>query len=248
MRVLLLMWEAAKAMPRFRRHLASFDVAERDRVVPGVASPVADAMLRAAATLRMESTPLYLRRHDEPRAFVAATNPPALIATTGAARLGSTLVFQLANQLFKTRPEYALLSTLSPEDGQTLIHAVNAAFGPAGGTPVNREAAQLASELWHTMPMRSQREVRDVLQNGHARLDYADLTDRIAQASARAGLAVAGSPRQAIFALTVTDPDCRRFDLTDERGFIAAAEASHALQSVMRFSLSDAYLLARMRG
>ena len=124
-------------MPRFRKHLTAFDVAERDRVTPGVAHPVADAMLWAASTLRLESTPLYLRRHEEPRTVVAATNPPSLIATTGAARLGSTLLFQLGNALIRSRPENVLLATLPPEEGRTLIHAVNAAFGPAN-TPVSR--------------------------------------------------------------------------------------------------------------
>jgi len=246
-RVLAITWDAARAMPRFRKHLASLDLAERDRVVPGVSHPVAEAMLWAASTLRLEAIPLYLRRHDDPKVFAAATNPPCLVATTGATRLGSTLLFELASQLFRAQQAHVILATLSPGEGHTLVQAVNAAFGPAGGAPVSREAAQLASELWHTMPMRAQREVRDLLQRSAARFEYEALTAQLTQASARAGLIVAGSPRNAIFALTIADADCRQHDLTSEGGFSAAAHASTALQAVIRFALSDAYLLARMR-
>jgi len=246
-RILTITWEAARAMPRYRKHLSMFDVAERDRVTPGVAHPVADAMVWSASTLRMESTALYLRRDEEPRVFVAATNPPCLIATTGATRLGSTLLFQLGSALVRARPEHALLSTLPADDGRTLVQAINAAFGPAGGEPVSRGAAHLASELWHTMPMRSQREVRDLLASDTDRLDYDALGERASQLSARAGLMVAGSPRHAIFALTATDPVCRLYDMTTEQGFIAAAQASPALQAVIRFALSDAYLMARIQ-
>lgn len=246
-RILTITWEAARAMPRFRKHLSMFDVAERDRVTPGVVHPVADAMLWSASTLRMESTALYLRRDEEPRVFVAATNPPCLISTTGATRLGSTLLFQLGSALIRARPEHALLSTLPADDGRMLVQAINAAFGPAGGEPVSRGAAHLASELWHTMPMRSQREVRDLLASDSDRLDYDALGERASQLSARAGLMVAGSPRHAIFALTATDPVCRLSDMTTEDGFITAAQASVALQAVIRFALSDAYLMARMQ-
>jgi hypothetical protein len=230
-----LLWE--QATPLFRE-LPARPPEPNARVTRVAMTPEARAFAAALDALGRDDLPeLYVERAAEPRLVLTRTAPPSILGGPAFAPDEPSMRFALARLLELSRAESLLVATLAPERAQTVAAAVSAAFGPADGASVAREAAALASELWRTMPARAQVGVRELLiEAGDGWLDVASAR-RAAEASGRrAGLIACGDLGVAVREACAADRDLASLDLTTERGLIEAL-ASDAIAGLVRFAL-----------
>jgi hypothetical protein len=247
-RLLSLVWENARGIARLRKPLRSYLVSEDDRLtsLSGVEQLV-KAFTATAHCLAMADTPVYLKRSDAVEMFVTATYPAAIVVSEAAQSKTDQLIFQFARCLALTRPENALLATLSPEEGQAVLQAISAAFGPRDDqSPVNRQAAELAAELWRAMPMRAQNEVRALVKKSPGLEDYEAVRGAMMRAAARVGLLVAGDVASSLKTVANFDASLQNLDITEESGFSEASRRSVAFAEVISFALSTTYLESRI--
>jgi hypothetical protein len=140
--------------------------------------------------------------------------------------------FALGRMLELARPEHVLLATLPEERARVVVAAVAAAFGPADGdAKVDRAAAALASELWRTIPARSQAEVRELLLSTDRWTDYAGTRDAALDSGARAGLVACGDLGVALSTLAGEALD-------DESKLAAALDGRPELARLVRWALT----------
>lgn len=230
-----LLWE--QALPLFREAPASLPDANA-RVTRVATTSEARAFAAALDALgRDDLPPFYFDRAGEPALVLVRTFPPCILGGPGFAPDEAAMRFALGRALELSEPGHLLLATLPPARTHTVVAAVSAAFGPADGAAVPREAAVLASELWRTMPARAQSAVRDLLiEAGDLWLDD-DAARRSVQASgARAGLVACGDLGVAVAALCASDAELAGLDLTTEDG-LAHALAAPSVASLVRFAL-----------
>jgi tetratricopeptide (TPR) repeat protein len=244
-RLLELVWEAVRTMPRFTTVLKRHGVEERDRIAATSTAPVAAAYARAAAMLNAD-IPLFLKKNGDGALLVAATNPPALIASSDLQESGMDMVFTFGRAIWLARPENVLAATLSAEQMELLLRAVWAAFAPPSRCgETSQEAKKVASELWQAMPVRSQREVHDLVQEYESLGDRKLIYERVHEAAARAGLLTSGSVRAALLSLASLDPSLKSIALGDEPAFQQACRASSEFAAIVRFAFSSVYLAIR---
>jgi hypothetical protein len=124
-----------------------------------------------------------------------------------------------------------LLATLPEARARVVITAVCAAFGPADGGPVPREAAVLASELWGTMPGRTQGAVREHLLEASGFEDYVAARKSVEAAGARAGVLAARDLGAALVVLAGSGP-------LESDEALAAALRSEPAAGLVRYALS----------
>jgi hypothetical protein len=240
-------WENG-AQLLFRRSLQAYRTLGTDRVSVLAQSPIARAYAAATRVLGTTSTPLYVRQWGGGELIVATTSPPSIIAGPSFEGPEHELRFRLARAIELARPDNVLVGGLAAPEARTVIEATVAAFGPAEESgKVSREAAAFAAELWRTMPAAQQRAVRDELLALPTPLTFAAAYHGVQAAAARAGLLVAGDVRTAIYALRADDDALAALDVSTESGFVAAVRASPALAALVRFALSDAFLVAVAR-
>jgi hypothetical protein len=139
--------------------------------------------------------------------------------------------FALGRMLELSRPEHVLPATLPEPRARIVVAAVTAAFGPADGeAPIDREAAAVASELWRTIPARSQAEVRELLLSTDRWSDFAGTRSAVLESAARAGLVAAGDLGAALRMLA-DEP-------LDEPAQLTAALERPELARLVRFALT----------
>jgi len=240
-------WENG-AQLLFRRSLQAYRTLGTDRISARAQTPIARAYAAATRLLDASGTPLYVRQWGGGELIVATTSPPSIIAGPTFEGAEPELRFRLARALELARPDNVVIGGLAAPEARTVVEATVAAFGPAessGG--VSRDAAAFAAELWRTMPAPQQRAVRDALRALPAPLTYAAAHDGVQGAAARAGLLVAGDVRAAVYALRADDDALAALDVSTEGGFVAAVRSSASLAALVRFALSDAFLVAVTR-
>ena len=240
-------WENG-AQLLFRRSLQAYRTLGTDRISARAQTPIARAYAAATRLLDASGTPLYVRQWGGGELIVATTSPPSIIAGPAFEGAEPELRFRLARALELARPDNVLLGGLAAPEARTVVEATVAAFGPAessGG--VSRDAAAFAAELWRTMPAAQQRAVRDELRALPVPLTYAAAHDGVQGAAARAGLLVAGDVRAAVYALRADDDALAALDVSTEGGFVAAVRSSASLAALVRFALSDVFLVAVTR-
>ncbi len=245
-RLLELVWEAVRTIPRFTRTLQRHGIDNGDRLPVGATDPLASAYARASALLQAD-VPLFLKDEGELMPLVAATNPPALIASLrmqGEQALDMSFVF--GRCLWLARPQNVLSATLPVNEMQLLLDAVWAAFAPVSSYgEVSQVSKQVASDLWQAMPAVAQREVRTLLEEGSISADATILSENVRAAAARSGLLCSGSVRAALLSLSVLDSSLKGIEVETEAGFQAACRASLEFAEVVRFAFSSGYLAIR---
>jgi tetratricopeptide (TPR) repeat protein len=245
-RILARAWEGGLSL-LFRKSLQQYRTVGTDRVAAYGNSPVARAYAAAARALDATGTPLYLRPFGTAELLVATTSPPCLVGGSGLDGPEAVLRFRIGRALELARPENVLVAALSPADARAAIEATVAAFGPADGGPVSREAAALAAELWRTVPAPVQRELREEIVGLRSPMTGEAVTAAAMAAGARAGLVAAGDLGAAIRALRIDDEEVAASEFADEGGFAAAARRSAGLAAIVRSALSDQFLAAVAR-
>ncbi len=240
---LALVWEGAS--PLFRESLEESGVMPRDRIAPFGAHPLAEPYAEAIQMLRPGDVAIYA--HGGTHAMrVARTHPPSIVAPDHLEPDAAAIRFRVGRAIELARAGHVLLATLERSQGELLLSAVAAAFGPADRPKSAREATRLGAELFRTMPARLQGRVRDLMVDRvTCDVPYQTVRAAIDTAAVRAGLLLAGSVSSALRAIAVDDPTLEGADLASDLGFGAAAHASPTLRALLRFALDDAYLAAR---
>jgi hypothetical protein len=241
-RLLAAIWESA--LPLFRVALPQLGLLGTDRVGPHSATPVGRALAAALAASAEAEVTVYASRAPGVLAAPVRTHPPAVVVGAAAPDDEPSLCFLLGRALELARPDHVLIATLDEPKGRTLVAAVRAAFGPADGAPVSREAAALAAELWHTIPARRQRDIRELVLQAEGTFDYDALRVSIHGGAARAGLLASGDVAASIRALCLVEPELATLRIEDQRSFVEAVGRSSALAALLRFAWSDAFVKA----
>lgn len=229
-----LLWD--QALPLFRETPA-WPSEPNTRVTRVAMTPEARAFTAALDALGRDDLPeLYFERSAEPRLVLARTAPVRMLAGPGFAPDEPSMRFALGRLLELSRAENLLPATLAPERARTVAAAVAAAFGPADGEAVAREAAALASELWRTMPARAQVGVRELLvEAGEAWLDVEGARRAAEASAARAGLIACGDLGVAVRALCAGEPKLAALDLTEEADLVEAL-SREPVAALVRFA------------
>jgi len=198
-----MLWEHAR--PLFREKTA-MPLEPNDRVLRIATNPASRAFVRALDALRITDLPIfYHSQTDSPQLRIFRTAPPTVYGAGEFAPSVGAMAFELGRALELSRSDHVLIATLEHDRAVTVVEAVTAAFGPAeGGGEISRAAASLASELWDTIPARSQADLRELLVSTE-RFDDVEGTRASATAAAdRAGLFACGDLGVAIRALSHT--------------------------------------------
>ncbi len=232
-----MLWE--QALPLFREAPPTV-LQPNDRVTRVATTAESRAFADALAALGRDELPaFYYPRFGEPRLHIVRTSPPSIVAGPGFASDEGSMRFQLGRALELAEPEHILVATLPSARARVVVAAVAAAFGPADGSSVPREAAVLASELWRTMPPRGQAAVRELLASAGARWnDYDGARYAALTAGLRAGLLASGDLGAAVREACASDPELSGAPL-DEEGLRAALGRSPALADLVRFAFAE---------
>jgi hypothetical protein len=225
--------------PLFRMQLAQLGVVGTDRVGARGASPVARALLATIDLFGWDEPQLFVSRRPFTTSIVRS-QPPALVIGLDIPRDERELRFVIARGLSLTRPENVLVASLSAAEGTTLLAAIRAAFGPADGTRVSRDAAALASELWRMLSPAKQRDVRELLQGAWETLDYPAVRASVLGGAARAGLMVAGDVGAALRGLALVEEP--PMAISEGQPSLTLARSSGAAADLLRFAFGDALL------
>jgi hypothetical protein len=239
--LLAMLWDNARAIPRFRRSLDAYEVGPRQRVSPSSDSPVAAAFARAARLLSRAEVPLYIKAKAPAAMTVVATHPPAIIARAELAD-EPQLVYRMAQSLVLADPEHAVLCVLPEQESRDLFAGMLGAFGPKeASAQLDRAGKELASVLWHTVPMRPQAQMRDLVAATFAELDYERLQTTALLAGHRAGLLALGNARLALETVASLEPVLHAVDVHTEEGFRIACRNCEAFAELVRTALSEPY-------
>jgi tetratricopeptide (TPR) repeat protein len=243
-----MLWECVRSVPQLRRMPEELGLQPGERVAIDERSGVGGAFNRIARLLDRTETSLYLRKSAEQAFEVLPTHPPCVVAR---ADLAVTPVqrFRLAVALVLAEPEHAVAGILNEQEGRELVTALLGAFGPAESTgDLSRAGKDLASQLWHAVPVRMQAQLRELVKSRVSALDYDRLRRDVQLCAARAGLLVSRDLRTAIESYAVLEPELDGIDIRLERGFAAAYAKSDALRELIRAAFSESYLaLAGLR-
>ena len=236
---LKMIWEGAQ--PVFRVPLAQLGVVGTDRVGLHGQSPVARALLAGTELFGWQDPQLFVTKRPG-RSELARSQPPALVLGLDLPRDERELRFVVTRGIALTRPENVLIASLAPAEGQTLVLAIRAAFGPTDGARVGREAASMASELWRLLPTARQRDVRETLSGSWDALDYDALRGSVLGGAARAGLLVAGDVGAALRGLLSLEAP--PLALRDLRGLAPVVSENSVVADLLRFAFDDALVSA----
>jgi len=243
-----LLWECVRAVPQLRRTPEEFDLQPGERATPDERGGFGGAFNRIARLLDRTETTLYLRKSTTQTLEVLPTHPPCVVAR---ADLPVTPVqrFRLAVALVLAEPEHAVAGILNENEGRELVAALLGAFGPPESAPeLSRTGKDLASQLWHAVPVRVQAQLRELVKSRVHVLPYERLRRDVQLCGARAGLLVSRDLRTAIESYVTLEPDLDGIDIRIERGFEEAYSKSDALREVIRAAFSESYLaLAGLR-
>jgi hypothetical protein len=134
--------------------------------------------------------PLYLTA--PPSVQVALVAPPAVLLAGDVREETTALRFAFGWGLSTAMPHNVLRVAVTPSEGNALVEAVRAAFGPPEiGRRVDAHAARLAQSFWQTVPARAQRRLQELLATT-AFPDHPELSARGDQSGRRVGMFLAG--------------------------------------------------------
>lgn len=232
--VLSAVWHCA--LPVFRKTLRQHGAADGRRVSGIGNRPLALAVREALARTRSHDVAVYACDPTDGMVKVAPTHPPSVLVCTlddSPARL----VFRLARAMHLARPESILLSSRTPEEGRTLMAAIQGAFGPHDpGRSIDPDTASLAADLWHTIASRDQADIRHALQE--QMLDFDELLALTQGRAALVGLISCGQPTAAVAGLFADDPALMGItELPPEERFRGALANSDGFKALVDYAL-----------
>lgn len=233
--VLSAVWHCA--LPIFRKTLRQYGAADGRRVSGIGNRPLALAVREALARTRSHDVAVYACDPTAGTVGVAPTHPPSVLVATlddSPARL----VFRLARAMHLARPENILLATRTPDEGRTLLTAIQGAFGPHNpGQPIDADTASLASDLWHTIASRDQADIRHALNDKMLRFET--LHELVHARAAVVGLLSSGQVSASLSGLFVDDPSLVGLDtMSPDERFDAAYARSPGFRALLTHALA----------
>jgi tetratricopeptide (TPR) repeat protein len=246
--LLALLWDGALHL--FRHDLADFGIRAKDRISPLEQTPLARTFAASIRLLGLPRTGLFVRPHSQGAIELVATHPPSLVVSPDIQADRPEERFRIGRAVEATRPGHILVTTMPAARLRDLLLAVTAAFGAAGkvrmGT-LSPDAKNLATELWKTIPPRTQRSIQELMTKLPDLRDPIPLTTATSFATARAGLVVAGDAAAAARVVAHEDLRLREIDIGTPEGFRQAVAESEALRDLAAFAISEPYLALRWR-
>lgn len=243
-RVAAIVWRSAPHL--FRRRLEDYGLVGTDRIGTGGARPLSQAYILTQELLQVDDVALFAHRGEERVVHVVPTHPPSVAVPVDAEEEPASLLFRVGRGVELARPEHLLVTVLDAPSRAILFESATAAFGPPDSVQnVSREAADLASELWRTVPAQGQAELRALLAQAALPVDTEAAVHAMRVAAVRAGLSVSGGVVASVAGLLWDEPALADALPDTEAGYVAACQASPALTELLRFCLSDDYLAAR---
>jgi hypothetical protein len=243
-----LLWECVRAVPELRRTPESYELVPVQRSATDDRSVFGKAFHRIARLLDRTETPLYVLEVTPRELEILPTHPPCIVVRT---ELPVTPVqrFRIAQALVCAEPEHAVAGVLLQPEGRELVSALLGAFGPPGSAGnLTRMGKDLASQLWHAVPVRVQAQLRELVKTRLHELSYDRLRGGVQLCAARAGLLVSRDLRTALESFVALEPGLDGFEIHSPAGFEAAYETSPALRELIRAAFGESYLaLAGLR-
>jgi hypothetical protein len=234
-RLLRLVWESN--VSALRTSLADLGVLGTDRIGPHHTSALGHALGESVYLTPAGETGVFFVRGSD-RVRIARTQPAAVLYGELAENDASTLRFFLGRAFELASPEHILVSGSTREEGELLLTGIRAAFGPAEGERVPREAAELASDLWRTMAPRAQREVQELLVENESTFEWDSLHASFYGGAARLGLVASADITASLRALAREEGAV----LGTSKALAEAIAASGPLSDVVRFVFGDLFI------
>ncbi|MBW2260633.1 MAG: hypothetical protein JRG91_01565 [Deltaproteobacteria bacterium] len=170
LKILGLVWDSAARL--FKETIGDYGMRTADQISPFSTGPVAPILEKAIRSLGYVRMAVYYRREKRYELHVVRTTPPSVAVSLPLGRLPLSLEFYLARCFWAVNPRRILACSLGVQDGQRLLQAVQAAFGPARapGEKVDATVSALTQDLWHLVPEKIQGKLRSL----HERVDPMD--------------------------------------------------------------------------
>jgi hypothetical protein len=246
------LWDSAPHL--FARDPNTYGIAGLERVVPGPTSAVSRLYEVTLRLLDLPRVPLYLTRPSAaaPSVQVALVAPPAVLLAGDLREESTALRFAFGWGLSTAMPHNVLRLAVTPTEGNALVEAVRAAFGPPEiGRRVDAHAARLAQSFWQTIPARAQRRLQELLATSPFP-DHPELSARGDQSGRRVGMFLAGdfafAARQVVSDAAVSLRDGRargRDGLLTLDSLRSLCEELPSLADLLRLAVSPEYAEAR---
>jgi len=235
-RLLDLIWQHARLLPQLRP-AARFQ-ALGEASTPSDERHILSAFARVTSMLGRSNAVLHVKNNVAQEVSALPGPPATLVVRSGLTDVAS-LEFQLARALVACEPEHALVSALNERAARRLFTAVSLAFGtPSAETPLGLSDRALSLQLRATVAKPTQRELRQLLGEHAAQLDYARLRQGTELAAVRAGLLVSGDVRGSLLTLARTQSSLNECDVSSETGYARACVENAAFAEIVRSALS----------
>ncbi len=234
-----IVWEALNGGRRDATRSQGAGGAERTFVSP--ANEFGRMFSGAVRLLQLpKATPMVVRTDLADGAEMAAGSvPPTVLVALSLAHDTPRSRFLVGVTLESTRVGHLAVTALGPTDGERLVAAVKAAFGPAVVERLDPTVARLATRVFEALPPRAQRHAQDLVAQLGDRLTWQTWREAVAHAQMHAGMLVCGDFRTAAENILLGAPAGIPRDP-------AEALASYPpLRALARFAVSEEYLLLR---
>ena len=187
-----------------------------------------------------KGTPLVVRTDLADGAEMAAGSwPPTVLAALSLAHDTPRSRFLIGVTLESTRVGHLPVTALGASDGERLISAVRAAFGPAVTARLDPAIARLATRVFEALPARTQRRAQELVEQLGDRLTWQSWREAVAHAQMHAGMLVCGDFRVAVENILHGAP------ASIPRDPVTALAVYPPLRALARFAVSEEYLLLR---
>ncbi len=234
-----IVWEALNGGRRDATRSQGAGGAERTFVSP--ANEFGRMFSGAVRLLQLpKATPMVVRTDLADGAEMAAGSvPPTVLVALSLAHDTPRSRFLIGVTLESTRVGHLAVTALGPADGERLVAAVKAAFGPAVVSRLDPTVARLATRVFEALPPRAQRNAQELVAQLGDRLSWQAWREAVAHAQMHAGMLVCGDFRTAAENILMGAP------AGVPREPSAALASYPPLRALARFAVSEEYLLLR---
>jgi tetratricopeptide (TPR) repeat protein len=225
----------------FRQELP--ELTSERRVELGGGSALGELILELGRLFGCARVAIYEMRQPGAAQFELVLAQPAALIIKGEVNPDAPhFRYELGRMLFATRPEYALIVGLDPEELHTVLGAVGVGFGPPRRLSGDvSQIAHLAERFWELLPPHVQRKLGELCEQPHV------LEPEWVQEGARRALNRAGLFACADLGVAIREVARAEGVTLVEQSLKALCEQSESIADLVRFATSLEYADARWR-